>query len=120
MVPKAVRILAGSLLVICIGCAGQSRWAFREPPSARVMTQYIVIEKKKPILFVLHDRDGDWQFLADDPSMMDPAVEVPFVAIVALDSTLVRLAALQPGQKAIRADKSSPWKIDLYSTSANP
>jgi hypothetical protein len=108
------------MLILLAGCGSSPEWVFQEPPSAHVQTQYIVIEKKKPILFALHDRDGEWQFLADDHGIMDPVIEVSFNTIVAIDSTVAQLASLEPGWKAVRTAKSAPWHIEKYTLGTIP
>ncbi|MGB2868418.1 MAG: hypothetical protein WBD36_08205 [Bacteroidota bacterium] len=109
-----VRQLLLTLAIISISCAGSSNWAFDKPPSTFVVTQRAVIDGKKPILLVVHDKDGDWQFLATEFSQIDRVVELPFDEVVALDSTVVQVAKLNRGWKAVRQGRESPWEFSLY------
>ena len=102
------------LSIIIIGCANSSKWLFQDPPSTIVVTQRRVIEKKDPILFALHDKEGDWQFLANEKSRVDQVVELSFSDLIALDSSVAQVAQLKRGWKAWRTDYKSPWNILLY------
>jgi len=80
-----------------------------------VVTQLKIIEKKEPILFVLHDKEGDWQFLTDDKySDMDQVVELPLNDIIRMDSSIAQIAELTKGWKAVRTSTSLPWTTSLY------
>lgn len=102
------------LITLLIGCASTSEWPFQDPPSTIVVTQQSVIDKKRPILFVLHDREGDWQFLSNEKLGIDLAVELSLRDLVAFDSSITQLAQLKRGWKATRTDYKSPWNISLY------
>lgn len=41
----------------------EAEFPFADAPNTAVFTFCHVLEGKKPILYVAHDRDGDWQFL---------------------------------------------------------
>jgi hypothetical protein len=109
-----MKLLVTVLCVVLFGCASSSSWVFLEPPTTFVVTQRLVIDKKKPVLFVLHDKDGDWQFLADDYSPMDQAIELPLYEMVAIDSSIVQVAHLARGWKAWRTGQQSPWSFAQY------
>jgi hypothetical protein len=80
-----------------------------------VVTQRKIMEKKEPILFVLHDKDGDWQFLAaDEFGGMDQVVELALNDIIKMDSSIAQVAELPQGWKAIRRNTSLPWTISIY------
>lgn len=102
------------LTIIFIGCASSSKWLFSDPPSTMVATQRLVIEKKNPVLFIFHDKDGDWQFLANEKARVDQVVELSLSDIVALDSSIIQVGQLKRGWKACRTDSKSPWNISLY------
>jgi hypothetical protein len=97
-----------------VGCAGPSSWEFSEVPSKLVVTQRTVIQKKQPILYVIHDNDGEWQFLADERVQLDPVVQLTIRELVAIDSSIVDVAYLKKGWKAWRASKDSPWNSGVY------
>jgi hypothetical protein len=107
----------GAILAVVFSlsaCGETSNWSFREPPSTIVVTQRLVIQKKYPILFVIHDTGGDWMFLADDRTQLDPVIELSFRDLVAIDSTVSQVADLGPGWKAQRATRQSPWIRSVY------
>lgn len=79
-----------------------------------VVTQRLVIEKKRPVLFVWHDKDGDWQFLANEYSQLDPVVELPLGDLITIDSTLSHVAHLKRGWRARRAAPDSAWTVAPY------
>ena len=107
---RALAIL--SLLII--GCAASSKWQFEDPPTLMVVTQRLVIEKKHPVLFVVHDKSGDWQFLANEFSRLDPVVELPLSDLLTIDSTLGQVAHLERGRRARRTALDSTWSIAPY------
>ena len=113
MKPRTDRLVL-ILLALFTSCSGSSTWVFDKPPSTLVVTQRLVIEKKTPILFVVHDKEGDWQFLSSEPSRIDQVFELPFEELVAIDSTVVQVARLERGWKAWRPDRQSPWNFAVY------
>jgi len=102
------------LSMLLPGCGGNSTWLFPDPPATIVATQRRVIEKKESIRFVLHDQDGDWQFLADENSQMDQVVELSLRSIINLDSSLAQVLELKRGWKAQRTNLKSAWKFSSY------
>jgi hypothetical protein len=112
-----LKIILISILFTYSFCS--SKWFFSEPPSTIVITQRLVVEKIEPILFVLHDEDGEWQFLANAKQeefvhQVDQIFEITLGNLVALDSSLTQVAKLQKGWKAIRVDNKSPWNFSKY------
>ena len=103
------------VLSLLCGCSTSSRWVFQEQPFTMVVTERKVVEKKLPILFVLHDKEGDWQFLANDENGgMDQVVELCLNDIVKMDTSIAMVADLPKGWKAIRTNTSSTWNTSLY------
>lgn len=98
--------------MLILGCGNSSERLIRD--STIVVTQRRVIEKKEPVLFVFHDKDGDWQFLADENSQMDQVVELSLRSIIALDSSLTQVSELKRGWKAQRTNLKSAWNILSY------
>ncbi len=100
-------------------CATSSKWLFSDPPSTIAVTQRLVIERIEPVLFVLHDEDGYWQFLANAKQeehihQVDQIFELSLNELVTLDSSLTQVANLQKGWKAWRTDSKSPWNFSKY------
>jgi hypothetical protein len=56
---------------------------FREPKNLATFTTRQWLEQQKPILKVVHDNDGDWQFLTGDQMQED-------IKIVALEELVLR------------------------------
>ena len=79
-----------------------------------VVTQRLVIDKKAPVLFVWHDNDGDWQFLANEFSQLDPVVELPLGDLISIDISLGQVAHLEKGWRARRAAPDSAWQLAPY------
>jgi hypothetical protein len=74
----------------------------------------VVVQKKQPILYVIHNNEGEWQFLADETMQLDPVVVLSIRDLVAIDSTVTDVAYLKKGWKAWRTDKASPWNSAIY------
>jgi hypothetical protein len=107
------------LSILFTFCFCSAKWVFSDPPSTIAITQRLVVEKIEPVLFVLHDEDGEWQFLANAKQeefvhQVDQIYEITLGDLVALDSSLTQVAKLQKGWKAIRIDSKSHWKISKY------
>jgi hypothetical protein len=112
-----LKIILLSILFTCCFCF--AKWVFSDPPSTIAITQRLVVEKKEPVLFVLHDQDGEWQFLANAKQeefvhQVDQIFEMTLNDLVALDSSLTQVAKLQKGWKATRVDSKSTWNFSKY------
>ncbi|PTL82282.1 DUF4262 domain-containing protein [Vitiosangium sp. GDMCC 1.1324] len=87
-----------------------SGFAFKEEPRTGVYSCSHVKEGA-PILYVTHDREGDWQFLCGrihDPS---EGVLLCLADVVARDPSLNSLAGLHHHHRAERQSTSHPWKL---------
>ncbi|MEJ5092843.1 DUF4262 domain-containing protein [Sphingobacterium faecium] len=81
---------------------------FYEPKNLTTFTTRQWLEHKKPILHVVHDHDGDWQFLTRDQMPED----IKIVAIEELtknDSTLNEIFDLEYGEEAERDTIDGKW-----------
>lgn len=65
----------------------------------------------KPILWVYHNQDGDWQFHSEENPNLDNAKLVSLESLVQMDSTLNELYYLNFGQSATRETAKSEWKV---------
>lgn len=76
-------------------------WAFAAAPDTLVMTTATVAYDAAPVTVVIHDEDGEWQFLDGDP---EPAgvTFVHLAHVVAQAPGLVALADLPSGWEAAR------------------
>jgi len=94
------------------GCAPSSstNWAFREEPSASVVTQKKIAEGDLPILYAFRDSvDGQWIFLADEKSGGDEVLVLTLHEIVKIDASVKQISDLPPGWKAWREAKNKQW-----------
>jgi hypothetical protein len=81
---------------------------FREVKNLAVFTTRQWIELNKPILRVIHDSDGDWQFLTGD-QMPDDIKVVALEQMVLRDKTLNEVFNLEYGEEAEREYIGGEW-----------
>jgi hypothetical protein len=84
---------------------------FYEPRNLGVYTTKHVLEGK-PIRYVYHNNDGDWQFHSEDDPKTEDAKLVCLEEITKKDPSINEIYYLQYGWKAYREDKESKWEID--------
>ena len=79
-----------------------------------VFTTRKVMIEKKPILKIVYDEDGDWQFFAkNDLPTSQNALLVSLDEILQMDKNLETIISqLSIGQFAYRKDVLSTWKIE--------
>jgi hypothetical protein len=85
-------------------------WPFTEPRNVRVYCTRGIVEGGKPVLLVVRDLFGAWQFL--DGGAIAPGelpVHVQLGQVVALDPTLAEIADLPGGWSAERIAVGTPW-----------
>lgn len=82
---------------------------FYEPHNLSIFTTRQWLEEHKPILRVVHDHDGDWQFLTGDQIPEDIRV-VSLSEIVRSDHTLNEVFDLEYGEDAERASVGEAWE----------
>lgn len=66
----------------------------------------------KPILWVYHNEDGDWQFHSEENPDIENSKIVTIESLVKLDPTLNEIYHLNFGQSAIRKSIESDWEIN--------
>jgi hypothetical protein len=77
-----------------------------------VFTTKYVLKKGSPILRVLHNKDGDWQFLGDEGNLQEAdAMIVSLGEIIEFDTTLSEIISLPVGKQALRSNKGETWYI---------
>lgn len=82
-------------------------------PNQYIFTTKYVIRNHSLVICVLHEEDGDWQFLGKEENLNDEdAMIISLGEMLEHDSTLREITSLPPGYKATRDNLSSPWKID--------
>ena len=84
---------------------------FRDRPNTAVFTCVHVLDRERPILHVVHDEDGDWQFLCGAPHGVDEARVIALEEAYDLDPSVGTLAGMDYGHSADRTDVNSDWII---------
>jgi hypothetical protein len=82
---------------------------FREVKNLATFTTKQWIEQQKPILRVVHDNDGDWQFLTGDQLPEDIKI-VALEELILQDKTLNEIFDLDYGERAEREFIGGQWK----------
>lgn len=86
-----------------------SAWPFLDAKNTAVFTTNKVTGGDLPILFVVHDEDGDWQFLCGTTNNADDCQVVCLSDLVESHPAIADLADLPLGWRAEREDGTSPW-----------
>lgn len=92
-----------------------ANFKFNEERSLGIFTTRQWLEKDAPIVEVLHDQEGDWQFLTKDWDE-EGIILVTLEEMIKKDDSLNELFNLDYGQGAIRETETSNWErynIDL-------
>lgn len=85
-------------------------WPFDQAPNVAAITTVNVLERRAPILVVLHYRDDDsWAFLCGLTNDEADGRVIGMGEALRRDPTLREVAALRPGWKATRRDATSAW-----------
>ncbi|MGB4775111.1 MAG: DUF4262 domain-containing protein [Daejeonella sp.] len=82
---------------------------FREEKDLSVFTTRQHLELNSPILCVIHDQDGDWQFLTGDETAGDAKV-VSLQQMILKDKTLNEVFDLNYGEQATREFIGGKWE----------
>jgi Domain of unknown function (DUF4262) len=88
-----------------------AEFKFREPKNLTVFTTRQWLELGSPILRIVHDIDGDWQFLTGDQASDDIRI-VSLEQIVVKDKTLNEIFDLDYGYSAEREFIGGNWAIN--------
>ena len=86
---------------------------FREVKNLGIFTTRQWIEENKPILRVVHDNDGDWQFLTGD-QLPDDVRLVGLEEMILKDSSLNEIFNLDYGEEAERTVIGGKWERRKY------
>jgi hypothetical protein len=88
-------------------------WPFSEDPHQHVFISRCVVEDNAPIVRVVHDQEGDWQFLGpiDDPDE-DGCKLSCFHCVVEKDPSIRALSRLSRGYHASRKSVGDDWVLD--------
>ena len=85
-----------------------ANFKFYEPKNLTTFTTRQWLDEKKPILRVVHDNDGDWQFLTGD-QLPDDIKIVALEQLIKRDDTLNQLFDLEYGEEAQREFIGGHW-----------
>lgn len=85
-------------------------WPFAQPENTAVLTLTRVMQGGRPILYVVRDADGDWQFLDGEDVEEKDALVVALQQMVAFDSSIGALSDLPTGWDAEREAVGQPWR----------
>lgn len=88
---------------------------FYEPKNLPTFTTRQWFDEKKPILRVVHDLDGDWQFLTGDQLPEDIKI-VALEQLIKQDNTLNELFDLEYGEQAEREFIGGHWNRNKVET----
>ncbi len=86
-------------------------WPFTDPPRTAVFTLRSILNQAQPIRRVIHDHDGDWQFVdgVTDATAENGAI-VALREITDRDPSVMELADLLCGWRAVRGDAGEGWR----------
>jgi len=76
---------------------------------AVITTKYII--DGNPILEVIRDEEGDWQFLGGQEITEEDAVVLSLQEIIDIDNTLMEVLTINKSYSADRYDRKSKWCI---------
>jgi hypothetical protein len=84
---------------------------YDEPNTACIVCKH-VLEKKRPILYVSHDKeDGCWQFMCGDKhAFPEDARVIALAEAFELDASIAQVADIPCGCFAERESAESAWK----------
>ncbi|WDF61995.1 DUF4262 domain-containing protein [Flavobacterium sp. KACC 22758] len=86
-----------------------SDFKFREPKNLTTFTTRQWLQEGKTVVKVIHDNDGDWQFLTDDEISTENIIIVALEQIILKDKTLNELFDLEYGEEAQRKLIGDEW-----------
>lgn len=84
-------------------------WAFEDPPNAAAVTMRQIVFESQPVLLVVRDADGGWQFLTGGPFEVTDGLIVALKNIIEQDPSLAELADLPSGWEAVRESQGAAW-----------
>ncbi|WP_207426651.1 DUF4262 domain-containing protein [Pedobacter sp. SYSU D00535] len=91
-----------------------ANFKFREPANLCVFTSRQHLEEDKPILYVVHEHDGDWQFITGDQVTTEDGRVVSLERMVLRDNTLNEVFDLEYGEEAERDVVGGKWRRSRF------
>jgi hypothetical protein len=87
-----------------------SDWHFDDPKNVATFTVRQIVRDGNPILRVAHDsEDGAWQFLEWGSPREEDAMIVSLEEMTQIDPSIIELADLPLGWRAIRRSRAEAW-----------
>lgn len=87
------------------------KYKFKESKNHTVFTCLHIVSQNKPILYIKHDDEGDWQFLCGENHTTQDARIIALQEIVDIDPSVNKVSNLKCGKIAVRESKDSEWKL---------
>ncbi len=84
---------------------------FNDSENQTVFTCSHIINETKPILYIKHDDEGDWQFLCGENHTTEDARIIALQEIIDIDPSVSKVSNLKCGQTAVRERKESKWNL---------
>lgn len=84
---------------------------FSEASRAAVFACARVAHEQHPILCVVHDGEGDWQFLCDGSHEDEEPVVLCLGDVIVMDPTVCEVRDLRCGHSATRTERGGAWTI---------
>jgi hypothetical protein len=86
-------------------------WPFADPLNCAVFVTQEVLERAEPILHVTHQEDEySWSFIGSSDGTRENCKLIALCEAVQLDPSVLQLADLPIGWRAVRDTVESPWK----------
>ena len=85
-------------------------WKFKESRNVGVYSTQGIARGDESILYVIHDTDGDWQFLPSETPDDKDAIFIHLKHLIRNDNSLLELGDLPMGYYAWRKNINDPWK----------
>lgn len=87
-----------------------NEWPFDQPRNCATLTMRQVLDRSEPILGVTHDRNNHgWQFIGSTDANVPDGRVVSLGEIVRLDPTVLEVADLPVGWRAVRNRVGDAW-----------
>lgn len=89
-------------------------FSFYAPTNLAAFCSRGIFEADKPILDAIHETNGDWQFLSDEPCTNENIMIVCLEEVVKKDPTINSLFYLPYGKQATRKSVGDDWTIEAF------
>ena len=84
-------------------------WPFVEPRNCVTFVTAEVLDRAEPIVHVVHDDEGEWQFIGSTDGTTENAKIIALHEAVEIDPSVLQLADLPVGWHAWRDSADGPW-----------